>query len=399
VSARPNAAPFTVGIDVRAALRGPCGIARYSVEVARALLELPEGPSVLLYGASRHGTKWTAPLPRELLAHPKARLFAPRLPAKVVAAFAKVPGFRTELLTKLGGAGRIDAFLHTDLVFVAGFKAPQLVTVHDLAFEVSRDFHDPGFHAGVRERMQRAIARAAAVLVPSSATRGDLLARWKVAPQRVHVVPLGGDHVLRTARGPKVDPRATPRPYLVHVGTLEPRKNLPRLVRAWRAARARGLELDLVLVGPWGWKNEELREEVAREEADAKSAASRPAGPTLLVRGAVDESELRAWLEDATALVYPSLYEGFGLPVVEAFHLGVPVVTSARSATKEVAGDAALLVNPESEGELADAMLEVAGAPHLRAALVERGRRRAAAFTWNSTARAVLGLARDAAGA
>lgn len=367
-----------LGIDVRAALRGPCGIARVAVELSLALARAAPEVELLLYGASRHGRAWAAPLPAELLAQRNVRLFAPRLPAKALHLAARVPGFRTEWLT-----GPLDAFVHTDLVFVDGLRCPQLVWVHDLAFEVSREFHDAGFHEPVEQRLRAALARAAAIVTPSEATRADLVARWAVDPVRVAVVPLGADHVLREPAAARRDPRPDPaRPYLLHAGTLEPRKNVPRLVRAYRRARARGLAHDLVLVGPWGWRRGELQLELARADPDAP----------VFVRGEVDAGELVAWLRGADALCYPSLWEGFGLPIVEAFALGVPVVTSARSATREVAGDAALQVDPESEEELAAALLRIGGDAELRRDLAARGRARAAAFTWDAAARRLLAL-------
>ena len=359
----------SIGIDVRAALRGPCGIGRVAVELAGALARLDPASEVVLYGASRHGREWAQPLPRELLALPNVRLFAPRLPAKLLQWAARLPGFATDWLT-----GPLDAFIHTDLVYVAGLRCPQLVIVHDLAFEVSRDFHEEGFHEPVRARLRAAIDAAAALLVPSVATRDDLVSRWHVASERITVLPLGCDHVLRGV------PAAAPRSgYFVHVGTLEPRKNLPRLVRAYRAARAQGLAQELVLVGAWGWKREELERELARCGSDAP----------VVVRGAVPEAELLAWLAHADALVYPSLWEGFGLPVAEAFALGVPVITSNRSSTREVAGDAALLIDPESEPELAAALLRLGGDIALRAELAVRGQERARRYTWEAMGRGV----------
>jgi glycosyltransferase involved in cell wall biosynthesis len=371
---------LVVGLDVRAATGKPCGIGRYQVELARALLDLPDGPRLLLYAASRRGARGAAKLPAALVGHPRAKLFAPRLPAKLVALLARLPGFSTERLT-----GPLDLFHHSDLIFLKGFRGPEVVTAHDLAFEISRDFHDPGFTDRVGERLRGAIARARAVIVPSEATRDELTTRWQVEPAKIAVIPLGADHLRRVEPAARVDPRPDrSRPYLLHVGTLEPRKNLPRLVRAWRAARRRGLELDLALVGPWGWRTGELRAELARDDAATRDAP-------IVVRGAVGDAELRAWIEQAHALVYPSLHEGFGLPVAEAFALGAAVVTSARSATREVAGDAALLVDPESERELENALLEVA-APARRAELAARGAARAPRFAWEATARATVDL-------
>jgi glycosyltransferase involved in cell wall biosynthesis len=373
-------------IDVRAAMRETCGIGRYSIELARALAELDHGPELLLYGASLRGPIGRGRLPADLRRHPRVRLFTPILPARALRVLASAGGFSVERAT-----GPLAAFHHTSLVFVPGLRCPEIVTVHDLAFEVSGTFHDAGFADRMRGPMQAAITRARAVIVPSEHTRADLERRWRVDPQRLHVIPLGGDHVLRTPRGERRDPRRDPaRPWFVHVGKLEPRKNLPRLVRAWRAARRRGLVADLALIGPWGWQTEELREELARGGADGEVGAE--GGGEIVVRDDVSEPELRAWIEGALALVYPSLYEGFGLPVVEAFALGVPVITSNRSATREVAGEAALLVDPESEAEIADALLELARDAGARTRLASLGHERARRFTWSATARATLAV-------
>ena len=374
--------PFRIGLDVRAALRGPCGITRYSLELARALLAADPAVELLLYAATRAGRGAAARLPSDLREHPRVRVHGAWRPAKVINWLARVPGFRTELTT-----GPLDVFHHTDLVYVHGWRAPEVVTIHDLAFEVSRSFHDEDFHDYVSERAQRVVARARKVIVPSHATKADLVARWRVDAARVAVIPLGADHVLRVAREPRGDPRPAPRPWFVAVGTLEPRKNFVRLLRAWRRARERGLDVDLVHVGPRGWLLREFDEELARADD----------GGRFLARGAVSDGELRAWIEDALALCYPSLYEGFGLPVVEAFALGVPVITSDRSSTAEVAGGAAELVDPEDEEALARALLRLGSDPRRREELSRSGRVRAAEFTWARAAEATLAVDRAAA--
>ena len=374
--------PFRIGLDVRAALRGPCGITRYSLELARALLAADSSIELLLYAATREGPAAAARLPAELIEHPRVKVDAARRPAKLMNWLARVPGFRAELCT-----GPLDVFHHTDLVYVHGWRAPEVVTIHDLAFEVSRSFHDEGFHERVRERMQRVVARARRVIVPSVVTRSDLVARWRVDPAKIAVVPLGADHALRVAREPRQDPRPAPRPWFVAVGTLEPRKNFVRLLRAWRKARHDGLDADLVHVGPRGWLTREWDEELARGDD----------GGRFVARGAVSDGELRAWVEDALALCYPSLYEGFGLPVAEAFALGVPVLTSNRSSTAEIASGAAELVDPEDEAALTHALLRLGSDRSRREELSRSGRVRAAAFTWARAAEATLAVDRAAA--
>lgn len=370
-----------LGIDVRAALRGPCGITRYSLELSRALLAADERVELLLYAASRGlPGRAAAMLPRDLVTHPRARLFAPFLPAKIVNWLSKVKGFRTELLT-----GELDLFHHTNLVYLKGWRCAEVATIHDLAFEESRAFHDADFHDWVVERVKAALERAKAIIVPSESTRADLIARWSEDPARIRVVPLGADHVLRIEREDRRDPRPDrTRPYFVAVGTLEPRKNFTRLLRAWKSARRAGLDADLVHVGPRGWLTQEFDEEVARGGD----------GGSFVARGAVGDGELRSWIEGALALCYPSLYEGFGLPVAEAFALGVPVVTSNRSSTKEIAGDAAELIDPLDEEAIARALLKLARDGRRREELSSRGRARAAAFTWARAAAATLAVDR-----
>jgi glycosyltransferase involved in cell wall biosynthesis len=169
------------------------------------------------------------------------------------------------------------------------------------------------------------------------------------------------------------------RPYVLAVGTLEPRKNLERLIAAWgRLPPALQDSHTLALVGPRGW-----------DDAPILSAA-RAAGAQLL--GGVTDDELRALYAGAAAFVYPSLYEGFGLPVLEAMAAGAPVITSNVSSLPEVAGDAALLVDPRDEAAIAEAIERVVTDPTLADDLRARGRPRAAAFSWARTARETLAV-------
>jgi glycosyltransferase involved in cell wall biosynthesis len=167
-------------------------------------------------------------------------------------------------------------------------------------------------------------------------------------------------------------------------GTLEPRKNLEALIRAWLALdpSVRGDRL-LALVGPRGWDDAPIL------------AAARDAGARLL--GRVSEDELRALYAGAAAFAYPSRYEGFGLPVLEAMAAGAPVVTSNVSSLPEVAGDAALLVDPQDTAAIGAALTRILTEPGLAEQLRARGRVQAARFTWERTARETLALLRDAA--
>jgi glycosyltransferase involved in cell wall biosynthesis len=251
-----------------------------------------------------------------------------------------------------------------------------VVTVHDLAFLVTPQYFPREWRALLRLGLRAAVRRADAIVTPSRNTAEDLLTRTHVDPAKVHVIPLAaggsdgaaGDEVLSRL---KVHP-----PYLLFVGTLEPRKNLVRLIRAYRRAAATGIPHALVLAGPLGWHHQHLHREIALR------------GPgEIVLTGEVPEPDLDPLYRFAAAFVYPALYEGFGLPVLEAMTRGVPVITSSTSSLPEVAGEAALGVDPGSVREIAAAIEAVATDPALAQKLATRGRARADRFSWDETAR------------
>ena len=263
----------------------------------------------------------------------------------------------------------------------AGDGQRLVVTVHDVAFLVHPRLFPPTWRTVFRLGLRRATRTADAVLVPSTSTGDDVTRLAGVAPDRVRVIPLAAtlpraetdpEEVLRRVR--------VPRPYALFVGTLEPRKNLVRLVRAYReAVAASDLPHALVLAGPLGWGAEPLHREL-RSPGPGNVVLTGPASPELL----------DALYRKADAFLYPSLYEGFGLPVLEAMARGVPTVVSSASSLPEVAGAAALSVDPLSMDRLTQAVTRVLTDPEEAGRLAEAGRRRAAEFSWERTARETL---------
>lgn len=255
-----------------------------------------------------------------------------------------------------------------------------VVTVHDLAFLRFPRMFPPAWRLLYRLGLRAAVRRAHAILTPSRNTAEDLLGRTPVDPQRLHVTPLAA-----ALPAGSLDPQPVlsrlqiPSPYVLFVGTLEPRKNLVRLVRAYRRVAGAGHPHALVLAGPMGWHTEALRRELALE------------GPgQVILTGSLGPDDLDATYRGADAFVYPSLYEGFGLPVLEAMARAVPAVVSATSAVPEVAGDAAIGVDPGSVDDLARAITTILSEPDVASDLSVRGRARSERFSWDETARLTL---------
>ncbi len=283
-----------------------------------------------------------------------------------------------------------------DLLFCPAYVAPvaysgrYAVVMHDALLEVL----PAAFTRSARLRRglyRRSAQRAGCVLAPSAASKRDLERVYGLDPARVHAIPLGVDERFRTATeddAARVRERfgLGTRPFILFVGKFSKRRNLPNLVRAVAALRSRGsTDHLLVLAGEdhYGLRLEELGQAIGM-------------GDGLRVLGFVPDDDLPALYRAAEVFAYPSDYEGFGLPVLEAMAAGTPAVTLDNSALAEVAGDAAVLLGSAGVEELTDALERLAADPALRARYAERGRARAADFTWAETARQTLATLFDA---
>jgi glycosyltransferase involved in cell wall biosynthesis len=286
----------------------------------------------------------------------------------------------------LRGLADADVVHSTTVVAPPASRKPLVVSVHDLAFRRHPDRFPDRARRLYERSWRRVLERADAVLCPSVATSADLRAGG-LDVDRLHLVPLGHDPLEVTA-----EQRAAVRkgfglagPYVLATGTLEPRKNLPTLVEAF-ATLAPGRDLGLVLAGPQGWGT----------SVDQLLAPLEPAlRDRVVVTGAVSKIELAALYSEAAVFCYPSLLEGFGLPVLEAMSYGSPVVTSRGTATEEVAGEAALTIDPESPPEVAAALAHVLDDPSVADELVAAGRARSAEFSWDRVAEATLDVYRS----
>lgn len=273
---------------------------------------------------------------------------------------------------------------------------PSVVTLHDLGYLTFPDAHTARRRRELDLTTRWSLHAARRVIAISQATKADLVRYYGADPAKISVVYHGLAPEFRPVRDPAVLAAAQLRydllnqPYFLYVGTLQPRKNLVRLIEAYALAlpvlKATSKPPLLVLAGRKGW----LSAPIERRAAEL--------GVTNHVRliGYVPDADLVPLLSGARAFVFPSLYEGFGMPVLEAMACGTPVLTSTSSALPEVAGDAALLIDPQATSAIAAALLRLAHQPKLRAELREQGLVQAARFSWDRCAQATREVWREA---
>jgi glycosyltransferase involved in cell wall biosynthesis len=268
---------------------------------------------------------------------------------------------------------------------------PAVLTIHDLAFLRYPNRFRPERRGYLAAMTRCSARRAKRIMTDSASTKRDVVELFRVPAEKIEVVYPGTDEVFRPRdRGEVAEfrrRRRLPETFILYVGTLEPRKNVDLLIRAYALLMQRGLtDSTLVIGGGRGWMFDRIFAEVERN-----ALADR-----VLFAGYIDPEELPLWYGAASVFVYPSLYEGFGLPALEAMACGTPVVASDSSSLPEVVGDAGMLVDPNSPDELADRLAEVLQSTARREQMAAAGIARAASFTWAGAARQIEQVYRQA---
>jgi glycosyltransferase involved in cell wall biosynthesis len=270
-----------------------------------------------------------------------------------------------------------------DVTFVPAHTLPfvfpgrSVVTVHDLGYHHFPEAHPRTQRLYLNLTTRYSAARASVVLADSQATADDLQRFYGIAPQKIRVIYPGVNPPAGDVTRPVRKTYHLPERYLLFIGTLQPRKNIRRLVEAfqhWQTAHPEQ-SIGLVLAGKKGW---------LFDPAWTQDTAN------VHVTGYIDEADKAALLSRAEALVFPSLYEGFGFPVLEAMHCGTPVIAADASSLPELVNNAGVLVNPLDIQAIADAMQRVIVDDTLRQQLITRGRQQAQQFTWERCARQTL---------
>jgi glycosyltransferase involved in cell wall biosynthesis len=259
-----------------------------------------------------------------------------------------------------------------------GTGVPEVVTVHDLAIYRHPEWFPRGQPLATRVVVPRSLRRARRLIAVSTSTARDASELFGIDPARITVVHHGVS--------PRFQPpaRAPAAGYVLFVGTLEPRKNLETLLAAWAGVRT---QVPLVIAGLWGWRHEEIRRRLER------------LGGRVRLVGATAPEALPALYAGAACLAHPAWYEGFGMTILEAMASGAPVACSNTSSLPEVAGDAALLLDPGDVDAWRETLQRLLDDAALRAELRARGLRRAAGFTWTRAARETWAVLELAAGA
>ena len=265
----------------------------------------------------------------------------------------------------------VDVFHASNLIRNIPSRPKLTATVYDLTVRLFPQFHTAGNVEADHRFQELVLQRADGMIAISHSTKDDAVRHLGLDPDRIVVIYPGIDERFFNAV-----PRQTSKPYVLFVGTIEPRKNIDTLLDSWVALPADLRdEYELVIAGPIGWA------------AGSTVARLKSGIPGVRIAGYIPEADLPGLTAGAAAFVYPSLYEGFGFPVAQAMAAGVPVITSNVSSLPEVVGDGGTLVDPRSPAELTNAMSKILTSPELRADLAARARMGAQRFDWGTAGR------------
>lgn len=359
-----------IGIDATALPFQRTGVANYVFGLLRGLAGVDRDNAYVVFAKSIHIAQFGIDLPN-------FRFVPIDLPARGLRLAWEQLGLPRQVRTH-----RLDLLHSPHYTMPLRHTARAVVTFCDMTFLLHPELHQSVKRVYFPAMMRWSARHADRLITISESTRRDLVRMWGIDPGRVTAVPLAAAAEYQPAKPAAIAAACAryglrPGEYILYVGVLEPRKNVDRLVAAFGRVANRLGELDLVIAGKRGWMYDQIFAQV-----EALGLADR-----VRFTGYVAQQDLPGLYGGARLFAYPSRYEGFGLPVLEAMRCGVPVVTTNVSSMPEVAGDAALLVDPDDTIGLAAAMVRLVDTPSFAEELARRARERAAGFSWERCAR------------
>lgn len=373
----------TIGIDYTPAYEQGGGIGRYVRELVSALARQDTETAYRLFVAGAPHSELPPPPARNFLWKPIP--LTPTWLARIWhRAFLPIP---VETFI-----GRVDLYHATDFVLPPTLpRTRTLLTVHDLSFVRVPEAASAGLRAYLDRVVPLSVRKADHVLADSQTTKDDLIALYGIASDKISVLLSAADMRFRPIENGSLSLTIRSKyalgsaPYILSVGTVQPRKNYSRLIQALAALRNDNLDIHLVIAGGKGWLEDPFYETVRVTHMEN----------FVHFIGFADEEDLPALYSGALCLAFPSLYEGFGLPILEAMGCATPVVTSNVSSLPEVAGDAALIVDPYDVEALTDALKHIIEDQTLRQNLIQKGLLRSKEFSWDKSAQHLVQIYTD----
>jgi glycosyltransferase involved in cell wall biosynthesis len=366
-----------IGFDISAQSLSRSGVGQYQHQLIRHLLKIDKKNDYLLYGFNVRNRKRLEAV----------RFDASNCETKIISIPQRLItlswlAFRTPALDRV--VKGCDVYHVSEISIPPVRKAKRVAFVHDLTTLLFPQFHVSSNVFVHRQRFER-LNEVDAILTNSETTKRDIVDRLSISPDKIHVTHLGAYDCFRPMAkegiGPVLECHGIRKPYLLFVGTLEPRKNLEALILAFNRLKGKDrIPHQLVLAGQKGWLYEPI----------LRAIEASPYCSDIIQTDYLAEGDLPALMNGAELFVYPSFYEGFGLPVLEAMQCGTPVVTSTVSSLPEVGGDACLYADPHSVEEIADRIRLVLMDSNLQKSMSEKGVERAKHFSWEKCARETL---------
>jgi len=379
---------MNIAIDIRPLMAGArTGVGEYTVELINALLKIDSTNQYFLYYNSARAIEKNLPI----WSAPNVKIIATKYPNKLFNFFLKIFKFPRldKLIAKKAKIKKVDVFISPNLGFVALQKNTRhILTIHDLSFEFFPEFFTLKQRFWHKLTSPRALCkRAHLIITPSENTKRDLIDYYNLSPEKIAVIypALSPDFTPATPEQISNIKKKynLPEKFFLFLGTIEPRKNIIALIDAYeKIFSSLSFPYQLIIAGAQGWKNNKI----------LIRAKNSPLKDKIKIIGYVAAADKPALYASANIFVYPSFYEGFGFPVLEAIASGVPVITSNRSSVPEITGSAAYLINPLNPLEISGAIKILTTDSALRTIQIQKQLTATKNFSWEKSARQLLAL-------